>query len=411
MPFNGSGTYTLPAGNPVVTGTTISSTVQNNTMSDVATALSTCITSNGQSTPTANIPFGNNKITGLAAGTALTDAVNLGQIQGNGSQFGTVTGTDTIVLAISPAPSAYAAGQVFRFVTAGANTTGAVTLNVSSLGAKNVTKRMAGGVVALAIGDLVSGVEYSFTYDGTEFVLNEQRPYSQGVAIASATTVALNGSTGDYVQITGTTAITAITLAQGEERTLEFAGILTFTNGASLILPGGANITTAAGDVAIVRGEASGVVRCVNYMRANGQSVAVQVTSVNGATGAVQVNLSGITASLSGNVTINSASYFDGPSIAQGTSGTWFVSGTVTVTCGPGSTDASAKLWDGTTVIASTQVFVTTTNPVTISLSGMLASPAGNLRISVASSSGAGTIYASLTGLGKDSTITAIRIA
>ena len=57
MPYNGSGTFTLVAGNPVVTGTTISSTVHNNTNNDFATGLSTAITKDGQTTLTANIPF------------------------------------------------------------------------------------------------------------------------------------------------------------------------------------------------------------------------------------------------------------------------------------------------------------------------------------------------------------------
>lgn len=65
MPFNGSGSYILPAGNPVVNGTTISSNVQNNTMSDIAIALSDCLTRDGQSPATANIPMGGFKITGL----------------------------------------------------------------------------------------------------------------------------------------------------------------------------------------------------------------------------------------------------------------------------------------------------------------------------------------------------------
>ena len=55
MPYNGSGTFTLPAGNPVVTGTTISSTVNNNTNSDLANGLSNAVTRNGQSPPTANL--------------------------------------------------------------------------------------------------------------------------------------------------------------------------------------------------------------------------------------------------------------------------------------------------------------------------------------------------------------------
>jgi len=48
MSRNGSGTYTLPAGNPVVTGTTISSTWANNTLQDMATALSGSIAADGQ---------------------------------------------------------------------------------------------------------------------------------------------------------------------------------------------------------------------------------------------------------------------------------------------------------------------------------------------------------------------------
>lgn len=83
--------------------------------------------------------------------------------------------------------------------------------------------------------------------------------------IASAATLNLDANAKDYAFISGTTPVTAITLAQGKECTLEFQGALTFTNGASLILPGGANITTAAGDTAIVRGEAAGVVRCITY--------------------------------------------------------------------------------------------------------------------------------------------------
>ena len=48
MSRNGSGTYTLPAGNPVVTGTTISSSWANTTLTDIATALSNSIAADGQ---------------------------------------------------------------------------------------------------------------------------------------------------------------------------------------------------------------------------------------------------------------------------------------------------------------------------------------------------------------------------
>lgn len=91
-----------------------------------------------------------------------------------------------------------------------------------------------------------------------------------GSDVASASTIDLDAATGVLVDVTGTTTITAITLSNGRERVVRFTGILTLTNGASLVLPGGANITTAAGDFAIFRGYASSVVRCVGYFPASG---------------------------------------------------------------------------------------------------------------------------------------------
>lgn len=93
----------------------------------------------------------------------------------------------------------------------------------------------------------------------------------KGADIASAATLDLDSATGNYLHVTGTTTVTAITLASGAERTVVFDGALTLThNATSLMLPGGANIATAAGDRAIFRGEGSGNVRCIAYTRADG---------------------------------------------------------------------------------------------------------------------------------------------
>jgi len=91
MPFNGSGTYTLPTGNPVVTGTPISSTTTNNTNSDIATALTNCITRDGQSTPSANLPMNSKKLTGLAAGSSAGDSVRYEQVVLLNDALGTPT--------------------------------------------------------------------------------------------------------------------------------------------------------------------------------------------------------------------------------------------------------------------------------------------------------------------------------
>jgi hypothetical protein len=80
MSRNGSGTYSLPAGNPVVTGTTISSTWSNTTLTDIATALTGSLASDGQTTATGNLKMGNNRVTGLADGIASTDAATVNQI-------------------------------------------------------------------------------------------------------------------------------------------------------------------------------------------------------------------------------------------------------------------------------------------------------------------------------------------
>jgi hypothetical protein len=82
MSRNGSGTYSLPAGNPVVTNTTISSTWANTTLSDIATALTNSLAADGQTTATGNLQMGNNKITNLANGSASNDAATVGQLSG-----------------------------------------------------------------------------------------------------------------------------------------------------------------------------------------------------------------------------------------------------------------------------------------------------------------------------------------
>jgi hypothetical protein len=95
---------------------------------------------------------------------------------------------------------------------------------------------------------------------------------SKSADIASAATTALSTATASFLHVTGTTTITALgTVQAGTRRIVVFDGALTLThNATSLILPTGANITTAAGDVAAFVSEGSGNWRCVSYQRANG---------------------------------------------------------------------------------------------------------------------------------------------
>jgi hypothetical protein len=78
----------------------------------------------------------------------------------------TSAGTNTITLAASRTMTAYAQGDLYTFKAGGTNT-GATTLNVDSLGAKDVQFNGA----ALAGGEIVSGLMYTAVYDGTQFQL------------------------------------------------------------------------------------------------------------------------------------------------------------------------------------------------------------------------------------------------
>lgn len=221
MSFNGSGTFQInTAGQPVVTGTVISSTAFNALTADLATGLSTCVTKDGQTNPTANLPMAGYKLTGLGNGSAATDSATLGQVQGGVvSLINSISGTDTITGSLSPALTAYAAGQMFYFVAAGANT-GAVTLNINSLGAKSVTRD---GSTALVANDILSGEVVLVIYDGTRFQLIGPKS-GDVIGPASSTdnaVVRFDGTTGKLIQNS-----TGVTITDG--------GVLTTTTNASI---------------------------------------------------------------------------------------------------------------------------------------------------------------------------------
>jgi len=93
-----------------------------------------------------------------------------------------------------------------------------------------------------------------------------------GANIASAATVDLADATGKTNTVTGAAAITSFgTVDAGFNYTIVFSSNPVIThNVTSLILPGGANITAAAGDVMQLVSLGSGNWRCTNYTRASG---------------------------------------------------------------------------------------------------------------------------------------------
>jgi len=200
MARNGAGTYVLPAGNPVVTGTTISSTTTNNTFNDMATALTQSISSDGQTTPTGNLPMGGFAHTGVADATVRTQYASAGQIQDSAFTYLTsAAGTNVMTATAALGMSAYVTGQRFFFVAPSTNT-GACTLNINSIGVKSVTKT---GTTALVAGDIQSGAVVQVVYDGTEFQL--LNPY---LNVNTLVTSWSGGATGLKTYTTPTKSVT-----------------------------------------------------------------------------------------------------------------------------------------------------------------------------------------------------------
>lgn len=101
-----------------------------------------------------------------------------------------------------------------------------------------------------------------------------QSQWAKGADIVSAAALPVLDD-GNYFDVTGTTAITSIdTQAVGTVVRFHFDDALVLThNATTLILPGGANITTAAGDEFTFVEYATGNWRCVAYALANGKAI------------------------------------------------------------------------------------------------------------------------------------------
>lgn len=132
---------------------------------------------------------------------------------------------------------------------------------------------------------------------------------NEGSSIAASATVNLANATGNYLHITGTfTGISSFgTVPAGGRFVVVFDGICTLTNSATLILPGGSDITTAAGDCAMLVSEGAGNWRMVGFFPISGGGGGGDITAVIAGTG-----LSG--GGTSGSVTLNLANTAVAPS-------------------------------------------------------------------------------------------------
>jgi hypothetical protein len=220
----------------------------------------------------------------------------------------TVAGTgDAVTVTLASNTTAFYDGMRFSF-NAPATNTGAATIAVKNsagtlLGTPKIRKWASGVETALSAGDMTSNHNINVVYDSARDTAAGAFMIDGSASVAASTTTAvLTGTStadfatpnaiaalwekgsdeasagtvafgeGGFFHVTGTTTITDIdfdTAKDGRAVDVVFDGALTLThNGTTLQLPGGANITTAAGDRARFVQDSSDNIICLWYVRA-----------------------------------------------------------------------------------------------------------------------------------------------
>lgn len=174
--------------------------------------------------------------------------------------------------------------------------------------------------------------------------------YSQDT-IASAATTDLGSKDSGSLTISGTTTITALgTVSAGIRKSVVFSGILTLThNATSLILPGTANITTAANDRAEFESLGGGNWRCNWYVKASGQPIISPLS--DGDKGDITVSASGATWTIDNDV-------IDAATLADSALGITMINGAIDATVSGNALTVAIKTQAGGTPSATDPVLV-----------------------------------------------------
>jgi hypothetical protein len=108
------------------------------------------------------------RVSNLSDPASGNDAVSADVVQSGKLTYAASTGSaNNFIVNLSPTPGAYAAGMIINF-KAGLANTGSATLNVNSLGTKNILKHVS---YPLVTGDIKAGQYVSVIFDGTSFQL------------------------------------------------------------------------------------------------------------------------------------------------------------------------------------------------------------------------------------------------
>lgn len=426
MARNGSGVYNLLTNswNPAINGVSATAADWQNLINDVAAALTQSLSADGQTPMTGNLNAGNNKLTGLAAGSATGDSLRWEQLfsQGQPANLASATTTDigaqnTVLLNITGTTTITSFGtnyngpRYLRFdgvltlthnsttliLPGGANITtaagdsaivvpngtpangwrvvgyqrsdGSILLNGSV-----TTAKLADGVLSADATGRAKMADNFVTLaklDSSARLLDTNR-----TDVASATTVDLTALVPNtrHINITGTTTITGFTVANSLTYFVRFNASLTLTNNANIITQTGSNITTQAGDTCILRAISANVVEVLSYVPAKNSSQ-VGTAPVFGArawvnfngTGTVAIrasgNVSSVTDISTGEYTVNFTTGFPDNNYAVLPTAAW----TSAVPMGAGI-DATSSTASGVRVITWSGVTPSVTDSIWVSV-------------------------------------------
>jgi hypothetical protein len=176
---------------------------------------------------TKNIDLGGFAAVNAVAGSTLASLPVIGSLINNSFTYYTTAGTQpTYTITPAPAITAYAAGQEFLLKIHSANSSGAATLNVSGLGAKDIKTL---GNDALVSYELQQDAIYRVRYDGTAFrvadIIVEVGTFTPTLTLGSGsvtytTQVGSYVRTGNLVWFQGTIVVNVATTPGGTAKLL-----------------------------------------------------------------------------------------------------------------------------------------------------------------------------------------------
>ena len=267
MARNGSGTYSLPGGNPVVTGTTISSTVHNTTMSDIATAITASLAKDGQTVLTGPLDFNGVELILDADGDTTFHASTDDQIDIRVAGADDFTITPNALTALSG--SSILTDTISETTSANGVVIDSVTLKDGGITASaDVT-----GLTFAATGDTAAGDNASMGYTAAEgLILTGQGSTSDVTIKNDADTTVLSIATGTTtvamagaVTVAGAAVVGSATVVSGYDAAVVGAGSTdvligsTDASGVTLVLDGNSNGDGSGGDYAYIQHVSTGL--------------------------------------------------------------------------------------------------------------------------------------------------------